>query len=325
MFEAIGNGMAAFIVWLYGLTVTIGLPSFGLAIIMVTILIKVALHPLTRIQMRSMAQMSQLQPEIKKIQDAYGKDKQKMQQKMMELYKERKVNPMSGCLLLLIQLPILIALYRALFNFDPQTVRDPEHLRFLWVPDLTAQSPGPFFWQQPQIQDAVANVAIYDPAWAVLILPLLAAGTTYWQAKLSMALSAGGGNPTQESMQRMMLTMMPVFIGYISAIFPAGLALYWVTFNAVGIVQQAMINKQLLTGKPAEQKETAATEYEGGGKKEKAGKVATVGEPAPVKNPAKKPAGDEKPVKGRRGKPGKEEVAKSEGGRRKRKKRGGGG
>lgn len=301
MFEALGNGMTALINWMYGFTAGIGLPNYGLAIILVTVLIKVALHPLTRIQMRSMAQMSQLQPEIKKIQDAYGKDKQKVQQKMMELYKERKVNPMMGCLLLLVQLPVLIALYKALWDFP---YVNEAHAGFLWIETLSLRDP-------------------------LFILPVLAAVTTYFQAKLSMALSSGSGNPMQESMQKMMLTVMPLFIGWISATLPAGLSVYWVTFNVVGSIQQIFINKQLLPDKTVQQKEIGEAGKADGkiaGKKviektgeKKAGKK-TVGKSAPAKNPVKKSS-----AKGRRGKPGKEEVAQGEGARKKRKKRGGGG
>jgi YidC/Oxa1 family membrane protein insertase len=297
LFEAFGNGMTALINWMYGFTVGIGLPNYGLAIILVTVLIKVALHPLTRIQMRSMAQMSQLQPEIKRIQDAYGKDKQKMQQKMMELYKERKVNPMMGCLLLLVQLPILIALYKALWNFD---YVNEAHAGFLWMETLSLRDP-------------------------LFILPVLAAVTTYFQAKLSMALSSGSGNQMQESMQKMMLTVMPLFIGWISATLPAGLSVYWVTFNVVGSVQQIFINRQLLSDKIVQQKQIGDEGKADGkivGKKviEKTGEKKAAGKSALAKNPVKKSS-----AKGRRGKPGKEEVAQGEGARKKRKKRGDGG
>jgi YidC/Oxa1 family membrane protein insertase len=286
VFEALGSGMTALINWLYEFTVAAGVPSYGLAIILVTILIKLVLHPITRTQMRSMAQMSQLQPEIKKIQDVYGKDKQKMQQKIMELYKERKVNPMSGCLLLLLQLPILIALYQALWKFP---YVNPAHAGFLWMDSLSVRDP-------------------------LFILPVLAAVTTYIQAKLSMALSAGSGNPSQESIQKMMLIMMPLFIGWISATLPAGLSVYWVTFNVVGSVQQVFINKQLLGDRAAQQRKAGDEEKAG---RETKAKGKTEEAPAAVKPaPAKKSS-----AKGKRGQPGKEEVAQGESGRRKRKKR----
>jgi YidC/Oxa1 family membrane protein insertase len=104
---------------LYAFSGTIGFPSYALAIIFLTVIIKTVLYPLSKKQMVSMKMMQKLAPKIKEIQDKYkSKDPQKMQQKIMELYREHNVNPMSGCMPILIQMPILIALYRALLNYD---------------------------------------------------------------------------------------------------------------------------------------------------------------------------------------------------------------
>jgi YidC/Oxa1 family membrane protein insertase len=295
LFAALIDGMTALINWLYHLTVSMGLPSYGIAIILLTILIKLLLHPITRIQMRSMAKMSQLQPEIKAIQDRYGKDKQQMQTKIMELYKERKVNPMSGCLLLLVQLPFMIALYQALWNF---AYVNPAHAGFLWV----------------------ENLSLTDP---LFILPVLAAVTTFVQFKLTMSINKGGGNPSQEQMQKVMLTVMPVFIGWISATLPAGLSVYWVTFNLVSIVQQSFINKQILADRSAIEQEREKSRLV------TAPAAAEVGAPTSGEGPgAKRPAAD-RTGKARqtsgKGKRSKEGTAQGEGNRRKRKKRGGGG
>jgi len=296
LFEALIDGMTALINWLYHITVGVGLPSYGIAIVLLTILIKIFLHPLTRIQMRSMAKMSQLQPEIKAIQDRYGKDKQQMQTKIMELYKERKVNPMAGCLLLLVQLPFMIALYQALWNFD---YVNPAHAGFLWVADLKKTDP-------------------------LYILPVLAAVTTFVQFKLTMSVSKGGGNPSQEQMQKVMLTVMPLFIGGISATLPAGLSVYWVTFNLVSIVQQFFINKQILADQSAmeQQREKAARVVSGA--VAEAGAQASAELPA-VKRPTTADPARTKKEAGARGKRSKEGAVQGEGSRRKRKKRGGGG
>ncbi|MCL6557307.1 MAG: YidC/Oxa1 family membrane protein insertase [Firmicutes bacterium] len=201
--------MTALLNWLYQFTEMIHLANYGLAIILLTILIKIALYPLSVKQMRSMVIMQQLAPRVKEIQERYrNKDPQKMQQKIMELYREHNVNPMAGCLPLLIQMPILIALYQALLHFN---YADPAHARFLWVQNLS-QVGDPYF-----------------------ILPLLAGLTTYVQSRMTTNMT----DPTQ----RMMLIIMPIFIAWISATVPAGLALYWVTFNAVGIVQQYFVNR----------------------------------------------------------------------------------
>ena len=207
IFDALVKGMSDFINILYSFTNTIGIPNYGLAIILLTVIIKMVLYPLTKKQMLSMRSMQQLQPKIKEIQNKYkGKDQQLMQQKTMELYKEHNINPMAGCLPLIIQMPILIALYRALYKFE---FINPAHANFLWV----------------------SNLSNIDP----YILPFLAGVTTYLQSKLTTT--------TADPTQRIMLYTMPVFIAWISHTMPAGLALYWVVFNLVGAIQQYYINK----------------------------------------------------------------------------------
>ncbi|MDO7787256.1 YidC/Oxa1 family membrane protein insertase [Desulforamulus aquiferis] len=210
-FHSIVNGMTALMNWLYSLTVSIGLPSYALAIVILTVIIKVALYPLSKKQMQSMVMMQKLAPEIKAIQEKYKtKDPQKMQQLIMELYKQHNVNPMAGCLPLLVQMPILIALYRALFDFP---FLNPEHAHFFWVESLSQRDP-------------------------YYLLPILAAVTTYMQSKLT--------TNAQDQTQRTMLYTMPVLIGWIASTVPAGLALYWVVFNVVGAIQQWFINKDTL-------------------------------------------------------------------------------
>jgi len=210
LFNALVEGMVALLNWLYHVTQYVGIANYGLAIILLTILIKLVLYPLTRAQMHSMAVMQQLQPRVKEIQARYGrKDPQKMQKAIMELYREHRVNPMAGCLPLLIQLPILFALYKALLGFD---YVNPEHARFLWVPTLSGRDP-------------------------YFILPLLAGVTTYWQSRLTTS--------PADATQRVLLITMPIFIAWISTTVPAGLALYWVVFSVVGAVQQHWINRQI--------------------------------------------------------------------------------
>lgn len=211
LFQALVDGMTWLLNWFYHVTVSIGLPNYGLAIILLTVAVKVALYPLSYKQMHSMKAMQKLQPKIKEIQDKYkGKDQQKMQQSIMELYKEHNVNPMAGCLPLIVQMPILIALYRSLFNFP---FINEAHASFFWVPNLT----------------------MHDTLY---ILPLLAGVTTYIQSKMTTS--------TADPTQRMMLYTMPLFIAWISSTVPAGLALYWVVFNVVGIIQQYFINNRVM-------------------------------------------------------------------------------
>ncbi|HWQ76844.1 MAG TPA: YidC/Oxa1 family membrane protein insertase, partial [Syntrophomonas sp.] len=151
----------------------------------------------------------EIQPKAKYIQDKYKDDPQVMQQKVMELYKENGVSPFGGCLPLLIQMPIFIAFYQALFNFKFVNLA---HAAFLWIPNIG--KPDPYF-----------------------ILAILAAATTYYQQKLSMVDSK---DPTQKTM----LYFMPLFMAFIAYKLPAGLPLYWVVFNILGIIQQLYVNSQ---------------------------------------------------------------------------------
>lgn len=210
IFNALVNGMTILLNWLYQFTAIIGLPNYGLAIILLTIVIKMALYPLTQKQMKSMMVMKEIQPKMKEIQEKWkNRDQNKMQQKIMQLYKENNVNPMAGCLPLLVQLPILIALYRSLFSFP---YINEAHATFIWLSNLSDRD-------------------------SFFILPILAGVTTFYQTRMTTSMT----DPTQ----RTMLYMMPLFIGWISATVPAGLALYWVTFNVVGIAQQYVVNKQV--------------------------------------------------------------------------------
>jgi len=208
------RGMTDLLNYLYQVTVTIGFPSYGLAIILLTVLIKTILYPLTKKQMISMAVMKALQPRIKEIQDKWKeRDPKKMSEMIMNLYKENNANPLAGCLPLLIQMPILIALYRALFNFD---YINEAHAGFIWIASLSERDP--FY-----------------------LMPILAAVTTYFQSKMIMS--------ENDQTQKMLLYMMPLFIGWISATIPSGMALYWVMFNLAGIGQQYYINRNYLNKK----------------------------------------------------------------------------
>ncbi|RJX18353.1 MAG: protein translocase component YidC [Ammonifex sp.] len=233
LFGALVDGITWILTRLYDATAAAGVPSYGLAIILLTAMIKIVLYPLNYKQMHSMVAMQRLQPKLKEIQEKHKKDPQKLQQKMMELYRENGVNPMAGCLPLLIQLPILFALYRALLNlFQTPNV---EHLNFLGFINLAQRG------------------SFGDPA--SLILPILAGASTWWQMRLTP--QAGG----QEQAMRTMSTIMPVMFAYISFTLPAGLALYWVVFNLLSVGQQYIINRRLFTvGKEA-------LEGEGSGKK----------------------------------------------------------
>lgn len=180
----------------------VGMPSYGAAIILLTVVIKVVMYPLTVKQIKSMKAMQDLQPQMKRMQEQFKGNPQAMQDAMMRLYREKGINPMSGCLPLLIQMPILMAIYYALRDMDYAGSE-----AFLWLPSLA----------QP------------DPLY---ILPLLSAASTYLVSKQTM--SSGGGM----DQMKMMTYAMPLLIGWMSLKFASGLVLYWVVMNAVQIAQQ---------------------------------------------------------------------------------------
>lgn len=202
---------------LYNLTDMAGIGSYGLAIILLTVIVKMLLYPLTAKQVKSMKAMQELAPQLKKLQEKYKDKPQVMQQKVANLYKEAGVNPLAGCLPLLIQMPILMGMYYALFNF---TYPSPEAAQFLWLPSMSEA----------------------DPKY---ILPVLAAATTYWQTRQT-------SDPNNQQM-KMMMYIMPVFIGWISLNFPSGLVLYWVTMNLCQIVQQWYMYRENGGVRPAAQ------------------------------------------------------------------------
>ncbi|MGI9952446.1 YidC/Oxa1 family membrane protein insertase [Moorellaceae bacterium AZ2] len=199
----------------YNITQSVGVPNYGLAIILFTVVVKILLYPLTYRQLKSMRRMQELQPKVQEIQKKFKNNPQKAQKAVLELYQAEKVNPFSGCLPLLVQMPILFALFSALRSFfDPAANPsvNMEHATFLWVPNLG--KPDPYF-----------------------VLPVLVAVTTFLQQRVSMV------NPQDQS-QRTMLIVMPLLIGWMSTQFSAGLALYWVVFSLMGIGEQWILRRQ---------------------------------------------------------------------------------
>lgn len=178
-----------------------GFPNYGAAIILLTILIKMILYPLTVKQIKSMKGLQELQPKMKKLQEQYKSNPQLLQQEMAKLYESAGINPLAGCLPLLVQMPILMAIYYALR--DMTYAGDPS---FFWIPSLSEADP-------------------------IHILPVVSALTTYI---VSMQTTPADGG----SQAKIMVYMMPLFIGWISWNFAAGLVLYWITMNFVQGLQQ---------------------------------------------------------------------------------------
>lgn len=210
------NGGTQILEFFYGVTKSIGIPNYGLAIIFLTVAIKMLIYPLSVKQMKSMKITQQLQPKIKAVQEKYKGDPQKAQAAVMETYKQYGANPLSGCLPLLIQMPILLALYQTLYRFDFPVKA---HATFLYNADWG-------FW--------ISNLKEPDKFF---IMPILAAATTFALQKMT--------TNTQDQTQKTLLYVMPLFIGFITYKFPSGLGLYWVITNVVGVLQQFFINRQL--------------------------------------------------------------------------------
>ena len=205
----------------------IGLASYGLAIILVTILIRLLLYPLTRKQMQSMKKMQAIQPKMKEIQEKYGKDREKLSQKQMELYKQEGVNPAGGCLPLVIQMPFLFAFYYALLMLGPK-LNQP----FLWIPSLALPSYGQGMgWLQPITPAHLLSPAVLP----YLVLPILYILSQFVMQRQSQSSNpaAGAGGSTNTIMM-----LMPVMFVYITLIVPSGLTLYWFTSNVLQILQQ---------------------------------------------------------------------------------------
>lgn len=179
-----------------------GIESYGLSIIILTIVLKMVMYPLTVKQIKSMKAMQELQPEMKRLQQTYQGDPQRLQAEMAKLYKDKGVNPLSGCLPMLVQMPILMAIYYALRD----TTYQGGNPAFLWMPTLS--EPDPYY-----------------------ILPILSMASTFLVQQQTTA-----DNNNQQ--MKMMMYIMPLFIGWMSMNFAAGLVLYWVTMNIVQIGQQ---------------------------------------------------------------------------------------
>jgi YidC/Oxa1 family membrane protein insertase len=195
------------------------IPNYGLAIIVLTILVRICTAPLMAKQMRSAERMRELQPRMKDLQERYKDDRQKQSEATMKLYREEKVNPVAGCLPLLLQFPVLIGLFYAL-----RSSIGLRHAPFaLWINDLS----------QPATLFVVPGID-----FPIRLLPLVMGASMYVQQKMT---PTTGMDPTQA---RMMLIMMPAMMLFISYTFPSGLVLYWTVSNLLGIAQQYWIRSQ---------------------------------------------------------------------------------
>lgn len=201
------------------------IPNYGVAIIILTVLVRLVTAPLAARQMKSMKRMSELQPKIKELQEKHKDDKQAQSQEMMKLYKEAGVNPLGGCFPILLQFPVFIGLYYAL-----QSSPDLRQAPFmLWIDDLS----------RPETLFTIPGVG-----WPVRVLPILMSLSMVLQQKMTPTTSM---DPTQA---RTMMIVMPVMFFFMFYGFPSGLVLYWFVSNLLAIAQQAWLNRQM-TPRPA--------------------------------------------------------------------------
>jgi len=200
--------------------------NFGVAILLATVLVKLLVFPLANKSYASMSKMKKLQPEMLKLKELYPDDKMKQQQEMMALYKREKVNPMSGCLPVLVQIPIFFALYKVIL-----TSIELRHAPFFgWIHDLSAPDPTSLFnlfglipWTPPHM--------LMIGIWPIIM------GITMW---IQMRLNPAPPDPVQASL----FNWMPVMFTFMLGSFPVGLVIYWAWNNLLSIGQQSLIMKR---------------------------------------------------------------------------------
>lgn len=212
-----------------------------LAIIVFTVLVRLAVYPLTAQQQRSAKAMQEVQPKLKKIQEKYKNDREKLAQEQMALYREHNINPMGGCLPLLVQFPILIGLYQAIIFVlaaSPFQLMDLSG-RFL-IPGLDHLIP----LQNMFLGMNLAKPPTENPVWA-LALPVLVLVTTWLQSKLTMPVAVSSDEPNQaQAMTQSMTTIMPLMFGFFSLSFSVGLSIYFVVSNVIGIIQYKLVSRE---------------------------------------------------------------------------------
>ena len=199
------------------------IPNYGVAIILLTILSKIILWPLGTKSYKSMSQMKKLQPLIQEIRDKYKNDRKKMNEEVMRLHKTYSINPVGGCLPMILQIPVFFALYRML----DQAI-ELRHAPFLWwINDLSAPD---------RLFNFDFSIPFMEPPFGIPVLTLVMGATMFWQQKMSPP----AGDPTQAKM----MLMMPVVFTFIFINFSAGLVLYWLVNNVLSIAQQSYIQKK---------------------------------------------------------------------------------
>jgi len=238
------------LVFFYQVLNSVSIPgALGFAIILLTIIIRMALWPLTSVQLRSSQKMAALKPHLDRIKADHGHDKVLHQQEVSKLYKEHGVNPMAGCLPLLLQMPVFIALYQVLLKiveFDKADFLSSINSRLLPILHLD---------KAPQTSFLGFSLADKPNQWQqigflILLVPLITGALQFIQSKMMVPAATSKPAKTNEKqgledsmaqMQSQMILIMPLMIAFFSYGFPIGLSLYWNTFTIIGIIQQYVI------------------------------------------------------------------------------------
>ena len=205
-------------VMLYGL-----IPNYGVVVVLFAVLIKLVTYPLMAKQLRSSKKMQEISPLMNQIKIKYKNNPTLQQQKMAALFQENKINPLAGCLPLLIQMPVLMSVFMVFRN----TIAFRGESFFLWINDLSA-----------------ADTLFVVGGIPVNVLPFLMSFSMYYTMKLSSATQPAGGDPAQEATQQMMKYMFPGMMFFLFYAFPSGLNLYYLCFNIMQILQQKIINNE---------------------------------------------------------------------------------
>ena len=203
--------------------------SFGWAIIALTVIVRLLSWPLTKRQLNSTKAMQEMQPKIQELQKKYGKNQQKLQQEMMKLYKEAGINPLGCIWPMLVQFPIWIALYQAIMSAlatTPESLLGLAQRLYSW--DIANQA----------IPLASSFLGLDLAGQGNFILAIIVGGTMWVQQKMTTAPAV---DARQQSTNRMMTLMMPLMFGFLTLMFPTGLALYWAVSNIIGIITQYFV------------------------------------------------------------------------------------
>ena len=199
------------------------IPNYGVVVVLFAILIKLVTYPLMAKQLRSSKKMQEISPLMNQIKVKYKNNPTVQQQKMAALFQEHKINPLAGCLPLLIQMPVLMSVFMVFRN----TIEFRGESFFLWINDLSA-----------------ADTLFVVGGIPINVLPFLMSFSMYYTMKLSSATQPAGGDPAQEATQQMMKYMFPGMMFFLFYAFPSGLNLYYLCFNIMQIIQQKIINSE---------------------------------------------------------------------------------